>query len=257
MRYEDKLAEAIREFSEPDEIDPVFWQKRDEDEIERIFLEAVDAGSWSIDTAIMMLFDYSDAYTNEQMAKLYKLSYAIDDLLFKEQAVNFLCLGIEGKKMKNGLLKAVHEYLRIRDMFETWFEADGEPAVIRPYDFITWAMERETIDVPQIMVDWKNRKDGKQVPSLPGEKAAGGQAEGEIVIPRWLWEGKDKKKLIIDMRLERYPDDAIAHVLRYGMGITNRTEIGRQIKEDGLEDSSYRKAAKTWLDKPTRAWTLK
>lgn len=117
------------------------------------FKQEVDKGYWSIKNAIWYLFEYSDAYTENQITRLCVFIYVWEN---KEKKQFYL-----ERPLLEGDDLAIKDYMRIEDNFKSWFGADIQAgaSVIAPYDFISWAMERETIDVPVVMAEWKQKQD--------------------------------------------------------------------------------------------------
>lgn len=120
---------------------------------EERFREDVDR-AWSMEEALWYLLAYSDAYSEAQLNRLLCFLHVWDNDKKKRFYLNRY-------RLKRGGL-AIKEYMRVRDIFISWFADvlhNCDYLMIAPYDFISWAMERETIDVPAIMIEWKLRQD--------------------------------------------------------------------------------------------------
>lgn len=50
----------------------------------------------------------------------------------------------------------IQKYISICEIYKTYFDIMEN---ITPYDFISWAINRKSINVPQQFIDWKNEQD--------------------------------------------------------------------------------------------------
>lgn len=138
------------------------WHK---DKLAR-FQEEIDKGYWRVKDAIWNLFEYSEKYSEKEITTLCAFLYGLED----DERNTFIKRSyLPGAKIQPEE-QTIKEYLRIEYLFNTWFEGNIKTEVINPYDFISWAMERESIEVPQIMIDWKlNQDNGGNPYPLPAK----------------------------------------------------------------------------------------
>ena len=123
----------------------------------QLSLTDLDIKSWHWWTAITYLVDLDETLTEAERTCLHWNWFTYD---FKY--VTGTCPPPpDCKKILEEInnfqnYKAIVEFNRIKSIYETYFNTDND---IDIYEFISWAIDRDSIQVPDILINWKKRRD--------------------------------------------------------------------------------------------------